>query len=62
MCCRFLIYPEKTGFVYFIAVQPYDVRIYSSTLWPDGGIRVFAHQITFLSSLCRLCLECVSKI
>ena len=49
----FLHIPKNLGFEYSIAVQAYDVCIYSSTLWPDGGIRVFAHQITLLSSLCR---------
>ena len=39
----FLYIPKKLGFVYFVAVQPCDVRIYSSTLGPDGCIRVFAH-------------------
>ena len=48
----FLYIPKKLGFVYFIAVQPKDVHIYSSTLWPDGRICVFAHQTTSLS-LCR---------
>ena len=49
----FLHITKNLGFKYSITVQAYDVRIYSSTLWPDGGIRVFAHQITLLSSLCR---------
>ena len=49
----FLHIPKNLGFEYSIAVQAYDVRIYSSTLWADGGIRVFAHQITLLSWLCR---------
>ena len=42
MCCRFHIYHEKDGFVSFIPVQD-DVRIKSSTSWPDGRIRVCAH-------------------
>ena len=33
--------------------QSYDVRKWSSTLWPDGYIRLFAHYTTSLPSLCR---------
>ena len=58
----FLHIPKNMGFVYSIAVQPYDVRIYSSTLWPDGGIRVFANQITLLSSLCRPICQVLSRV
>ena len=49
----FINIPEKMGFASFITVQYYDVRKWSSTLWPDGRIRLFAYYDTSLSSLCR---------
>ena len=47
-CAVGFIYITKKGFVSFISVQD-DVRIKSSTSWPDGRIRVCAHQTTLLS-------------
>ena len=44
---------QHLGFVSFITVQSYDVHKSSSTLWPHGCIRLFAHYTTSLSSLCR---------
>ena len=53
ICCWFCIYiPGQLGFVSFIIVQSYDACKWSSTLWPDGCIRLFAHYIISLSSLC----------
>ena len=43
----------QLGFVSFITVQFYDVCTLSSTLWPDGRTRLFAHYTTPLSWLCR---------
>ena len=55
ICCRFHIYPWKAGLCFLITVQSYDVRKWSSTLWYDGRIRLFAHCTTWLASLCRCC-------
>ena len=44
---------EKLGCVSFIIVQSYDGCKSSSTLWPVGHIRLFAHYTTSLSSVCR---------
>ena len=44
----FIYIPGKLGFVFFITVQSYDMRNWSSTLWADDHIRLFAHHTIYL--------------
>ena len=61
--CRFHIYPRTAGLCSFVTVQSNDVCKWSSTLWPDGCIRLLAHYTTPVSSLCRcICRYWISKI
>ena len=57
----FIYITKKMGSVSFISVQD-DVRIKSSTSWPDGRIRVCAHQTTLLSLLKCLSGNSVSSV
>ena len=53
-CAVVSIYiPGKLDSVSVVTVKSYDVCKYSSILWPDGRVRLFAHHIASLPPLCR---------